>query len=564
MEIYAPLAERIGMQRFKSELQDIAFSELQSEGYQSIFNRLEYLRNSNKMEINDTVDNLTKVLEAEGIKCEVMGREKTPYSIWGKMQRKNISFEQLTDVVAFRIVVSTMLDCYKAMGAIHAKYHIVPGTFKDFISIPKENGYRSLHTVVIGPNHQRIEIQIRTADMHEIAEYGVAAHWMYKQKKKQTTDGTQYKWIREIISIIEDTASTPEEFLENTKLEMYHDQVFCFTPKGKLIPLPKGSTPVDFAFAVHSDVGRTCVGAKINGKIVPLRTKLRNGDQVDIICSKSQKPSPIWERFVVTGKAKSEIRKYTRNEERKEYINLGQKIIEKICADQKVAMSDEVINLLMQKFKKKDRDDLFASIGQGNIKQNETVKALSPEKEKTDKKRMSLLEKLRMKKSAPSSETTEKNKTPIPIKGLISGMAVHFAPCCHPLPGEKIVGIMSSGQGIVIHTSDCDELNHFSEEPERWIDVSWETSADGDSHIGRLKAILAHKAGSLGTLANVIAQEDGNINNIRITDRATDYFEMIVDVEVKDINHLSTIMASLRSKDSILSVERFRGGIKHE
>lgn len=560
MEIYAPLAERIGMQRLKTELQDIAFAELHPEAYQSIYNRLEFLRSNEKIEINETVDNLTQSLNEAGIKAKITGREKMPYSIWKKMERRNISFEQLTDIIAFRIIVGTTLECYRALGAIHTNYHVVPGLFKDYISLPKENGYRSLHTVVIGPNHQRVEIQIRTYEMNEIAEYGVASHWMYKQTKKgHSTDGMQYRWVRELISILEDTASSPEEFLEHTKLEMYDNQVFSFTPKGELVVLPKGATPVDFAFAVHSDVGKTCVGAKINGRIVPLRTQIKNGDQVEIICSKSQQPSPVWERFVVTGKARSEVRKFTRSQQRVEYISLGKTIIEKTCENEKVPFNDETIDLLLTRFKKKDQDDLFATVGQGHIKQNEITKALNPEKVKTHKTRLSLLQKLMMKKP-DEPKTQKKEKISIPIRGLIPGMAVHFAPCCHPLPGESIVGIMTSGKGITIHTSECEELKHFSEEPEKWIDVDWESNTGTKAFVGRLKAILAHKAGSLGTLANTIAQDGGNINNLRITDRSTDYFEMVVDVDVKDIKHLNAIMASLRAKDAILSVERYTGG----
>jgi GTP pyrophosphokinase len=567
MEIYAPLAERIGMQRLKTELQDIAFAELHSEAYQSIYNRMEYLRSNEKIEVKDTIENIEEVLANAGIKCEIQGREKMPYSIWKKMERKNISFEQLTDVIAFRVIVETVADCYAALGAIHQNYHIVPGTFKDFISLPKENGYRSLHTIVIGPNYQRVEIQIRTKEMHAIGEFGVAAHWMYKQHKdKKVNDGIKYRWLRELVSIIEDKASSPEEFLENTRLEMYGDQVFCFTPKGRLYVMPNGATPVDFAFAVHSDIGKTCVGAKVNSKIVPLRTKLRNGDQVEIICSDSAKPSPIWERFVVTGKARAEIKKFTRSQQREEYSNLGKSIIEAICQNEKVAFNEEILDILTSHFNKKDESDLINAVGQGHINQNEIRRALEPEKEKTDKKRLSLLQKLMMRKPAQAEKTAqaEESKISIPIRGLIPGMAVHFAPCCHPLPGERIVGIMSSGKGVIIHTAECIELEHFLDEPERWIDVSWESGTEGQDFIGRLKAILAHKSGSLGTLANVIGNNGGNINNLRITDRHSDYFEIIVDVDVKDIDHLTSIIASLRAEETILSVDRYNEGIAHE
>ncbi|MBT6509450.1 MAG: bifunctional (p)ppGpp synthetase/guanosine-3',5'-bis(diphosphate) 3'-pyrophosphohydrolase, partial [Rhodospirillaceae bacterium] len=323
MEIYAPLAERIGMQSLKDELEDLAFREINPSARGSVVERLRYLHEEGGNIIPRVVERMSETLSEADVTVEVLGREKRPYSIWRKMQRKNVTFEQLSDIVAFRLVVETVTDCYRALGVIHSAWPMVPGRFKDYISTPKPNGYRSLHTTVYAPEHQRLEIQIRTRQMHEIAEFGVAAHWGYGvgEERAALSDGRQYRWVRELLEIL-DHASDPEEFLEHTKLEMFQDQVFCFTPKGDLISLPRGATPVDFAYAVHTNVGDTCVGAKINGQINQLRTILQNGDQVEIVRSSVAAPSPIWEQFVATGKARSRIRRFVRVKERDEYVRL--------------------------------------------------------------------------------------------------------------------------------------------------------------------------------------------------------------------------------------------------
>ncbi|MBW8056151.1 MAG: bifunctional (p)ppGpp synthetase/guanosine-3',5'-bis(diphosphate) 3'-pyrophosphohydrolase, partial [Nitrospira sp.] len=330
MDIFAPLAERIGTREIKDELEDLSFIELNPQAHDSLKARLEFLRKEGGNQVPRIIKELKRTLGKAGIEAEVSGREKQPYSIWRKMERKNVEFEQLSDIVAFRIVVDTVEQCYATLGVVHAAYPMVPGRFKDHISTPKPNGYQSVHTAVIGPENMRIEIQIRTKEMQEFAEHGVAAHWHYKSPDGKLTsrEGRQYRWIRELLEIL-DHAAGPEEFLEHTKLEMFPDQVFCFTPKGDLIALPAGATPVDFAYAVHSEIGDTCVGAKINGRMKPLRTELQNGDQVEIICSKTQTPSPTWERFIVTGKARSHIRRFVRLQRRAQYHDLGKTIMQK-------------------------------------------------------------------------------------------------------------------------------------------------------------------------------------------------------------------------------------------
>ena len=357
LDIYAPLAERIGMQEVKSELEEIAFAELHKEAHDSIVARLNFLREKDSNLVPKIIEQLQKDMEENGIKAVVSGREKTPYSIWRKMQQKNASFEQLSDIMAFRIIVDDVATCYQALGIVHSKYHMVPRRFKDYISTPKPNGYQSIHTGVIGPENTRIEIQIRTHEMHEIGEKGVAAHWAYKQGQK--AEGKNFRWIRELLEILEQ-ASNPEEFLENTKLEMYNDQVFCFTPKGDLIGLPVNSTPVDFAYAVHSSVGDTCVGAKINGEIRPLRTVLQNGDQVEILTSKAQHPSTEWERFVVTGKAKAAIRRYVRAYKREQFITLGQEILERLFKGESLEFSEKGLVNVLPNFEAETIDDIYA------------------------------------------------------------------------------------------------------------------------------------------------------------------------------------------------------------
>lgn len=552
LEIYAPLAERIGMRRIKEELQDLAFTELYPEARESIVNRLTYLREQGKAAVEKTEAHLRKTLDEAGLQnATVVGREKRPYSIWKKMETKNISFEQLSDIVAFRLIVNDVPECYQALGAVHAAYHTIPGYFKDYISTPKNNDYKSLHTAVIGPGQQRVEIQIRTQEMHEIAEYGVAAHWSYKQKRDYSKDGKQYRWIRELLEIL-DKSSNAEEFLEHTKLEMYHDQVFCFTPKGDIIALPRGATPVDFAYAVHSGVGDTCVGAKINARIVPLRTQLKNGDQVEIITSKAQTPSPTWERFVVTGKARSEIRKFMRTQQRTEYLHLGRAILSKTFKQEDAELTDKMLEGILAGFNKKTIDDLLAEVGEGLINRTQVFEAVFPERKvsQAPSKKDSLFSRLRKKPTSSASA--------MPIRGLIPGMALHFAGCCHPIPGDKIVGIVTTGKGITIHTTSCETLENFSDTPERWIDVAWDTGSHVP-HIARIKATVSHETGGLAAVTNVIAKDLGNISNLKIMTRSTDFFEILLDIEVRDTRHLNTIIASLRSKEVVQSVERYYG-----
>jgi guanosine-3',5'-bis(diphosphate) 3'-pyrophosphohydrolase len=552
LEIYAPLAERIGMMHFKDELEDLAFSILNPDARESILGRLAYLETKDGSEITKTIiDGLTDLLEKEGVKAEISGRVKRPYSIWRKMRMKNVTVEQLSDIMAFRILVDSTPDCYRVLGILHSTFSVVPGRFKDYISTPKQNLYQSLHTGLIGPGNHRIEVQIRTQDMHQIAELGVAAHWQYKEGKTASAhdvkEKLQYRWLRSLLDILENTQA-PEEFMEHTKLEMFQDQVFCFTPAGDLITLPQGATPIDFAYAIHSEVGNRCVSAKINARMVPLRTLLQNGDQVEITTSKSQNPSPAWERFVVTGKARANIRRFIRTQKRDQYMSLGKTIVLKIFEQERLTITEKLLEKALGSFKIDHVEDLYALVGEGLVPAQDLIKQVYPR---------FISQKNTHPTPVPDAVWTDRSGA-ISIRGLIPGMAVHYARCCHPLPGDRIVGIIMSGRGVTIHTYDCEMLKNFSNEPDRWLDVTWAAAHEKEKHVGRLHVSLSNEQGALASLTTTISKNQGNIVNLKVTNRTEEFFDLNIDVEVKDADHMLEIIASLRSSPFVHSVERAR------
>ncbi|MFC3677495.1 RelA/SpoT family protein [Ferrovibrio xuzhouensis] len=556
MEIYVPLADRIGMQDLKEELEDLAFAELNGDARASIISRLEQLRNEGGKLVDRIADRLKRTFAEQGVEAWVSGREKRPFSIWEKMQRKNIAFEQLSDIMAFRVVVKDLASCYHALGVVHQTWPSVPGRFKDYISTPKQNGYRSLHTTVIGPENKRIEIQIRTQEMHDISELGVAAHWQYKHNGKEApeAEARQYRWLRELLEILEQ-ASDPEEFLEHTKLNMFQDQVFCFSPKGDLIALPRDATVVDFAYAVHSDIGDTAVGAKVNGRVVPLRTTLRNGDQVEILRSKVPAPNPTWLNFVKSGRAKSCINRFIRQQQRGQYSELGKAILVKAFREHDAAVSEKALDPAVKVLKLRNAEDVYVGVGDGNITARQVLNIVFPGNRESEADKAPPLPRLHK----PSSG---KAGSGIPIRGLIPGMAMHFAGCCHPLPGDRIVGIVTTGKGVTIHTIDCDALEQFAEQPERWLDLAWDSPSEAEKsqgHVGRISLVINNEPGALSALTTIIAKHKGNITNLKITNRTTDFFEMFVDIEVRDVKHLTNIIAALRATASISSVERAKG-----
>jgi GTP diphosphokinase / guanosine-3',5'-bis(diphosphate) 3'-diphosphatase len=553
MEIYVPLAQRIGMHKLRAEIADLAFAQLWPDVRESIVQRLAHLRSHDQPLVETIVGELHETLAKAGVETRISGREKEPISIWQKMKRKNVSFEQLSDIVAFRILVGSISACYAALGTIHGEYAMVPGRFKDFISTPKPNGYRSLHTTIIGPASRTIEVQIRTEEMHDVAEHGVAAHWAYKQHRN-VTEGRQYRWIRELLDILEH-ASGPEEFLEHTKLEMFQDQVFCFTPRGDLIALPQGATPVDFAYAVHSEVGDTCIGAKVNGRIVQLRTRLNNGDQVEIITSKGSGPSPAWEYFVVTGKARARIRRFLRVKQRDAYIERGRELVQRALQKAGRARGDKALAPVVAQLRQKSVEDLLAAVGEGTVTVRQVAEALDPSqkpdrREQLDQKVVPL----RRVRAVPPEELEDE-----PLDGLPAGTAYSLAGCCHPVPGDPIVGIVRTGKGVTVHQAACGQLARLDQEPERWLDLAWNTRGRRLRAAARLSVMVLNQPGSLGTVSTVIGRHGANITDVHIGRRAPDVYEMILDVEVDNLEQLHQIMAALRATAAVSSVERAGG-----
>jgi len=566
MDIYAPLAARIGMDALKTELQTRSFAELEPEAHSTIQARLNYLRGQGADVIDEVKRELAAVCRESGVEVlEVSGREKSAFSIWQKMQMRNVAFEQLSDIMAFRIVVPTREQTYMALGAVHNAYPVIAGRFKDYISTPKANGYQSLHTGVTlrHPRNQKIEVQIRTQDMHDVADNGVAAHWNYKEGDHAPPSETQrIGWVQDLLEIL-DNSGAADEFLENTKLELYQDQVFCFSPKGQLIQLPRGATPIDFAYAVHSQVGDTCVGAKINGRLMPLRHELQNGDQVEIMTARGGTPSPSWERWVVTGKARARIRRYVAQQQRASTIEQGRTALTRAFRQEGLDGSEKVLETALKALKCATLTDLYVAVGGSHIGPKDVVHAAYPE----------LLEAARAPRMMPAMLARSATAKPpsrdsgMAITGLVTGMAVHYAGCCHALPGDPIVGIVTTGKGVTIHTKRCPTLESFAATPERFIDVDWDFAATGsdghggtrnktNTHTGRISVIATNEPSTLANLTNAVSRQDGGVTNLKIVNRQQDFIEILVDVEVRDLRHLSMVIAGLRAVSGLTQVER--------
>ncbi len=550
LDIFAPLSERVGIISLQNEMEDLAFAVLQPQMRSSIMNRLNFLTSESKQLIPDIIAELRSTLNKGGIKVtEISGRIKTPFSIWKKMQRSKVAMDQLSDIMAFRVLVDNTSECYMSLGLIHEAYPNVMGRFKDYISTKKRNGYQSIHTGVIGPFKQKIEIQIRTLEMHSVAEAGIAAHWAYKDGIK---DNISHNWIKDLVSIL-DQENSPEDFLENTKMEMYKDQVFCFTPKGDLIALPRGASIVDFAYAVHSDIGNSCIGATINGKSRRLNSILDNGDQVNITTSSRANPQPEWENFLKTGRARAEIKKFVRYKRQNEFKKIGVAILENTFRKFKIEYKLSYIKKNISFFNKygfNEFNDLLVAIGEDKFSSFKVMNILFPNKKIEEK-----LIKIRSNKSFNNLNSI--NTPDLNIKGLIPGMAVHYAKCCSPLPGEKIVGIVTTGKGITIHTIDCSTLEKFYDIPERWLDIHWDK--DGIvHHVGRISVVISNKSGSLAEITTLISNHQGNISNLQLINRETRFFKFLIDLEVSNLDHLNNVIMSLRSSPFVDSVDRYK------
>ncbi|RVJ73256.1 RelA/SpoT family protein [Sinorhizobium medicae] len=576
MDIYAPLAGRMGMQDMREELENLSFRHINPEAYETVTRRLQELSERNEGLIKKIEEELSELLQAEGLAdAQVKGRQKKPYSVFRKMQSKSLSFEQLSDVWGFRIIVSDIPACYRALGIVHTRWRVVPGRFKDYISTPKQNDYQSIHTTIIGPSRQRIELQIRTQRMHEIAEYGIAAHALYKDRDTVSGDLTRtptsnaYSWLRRTIESLAE-GDNPEEFLEHTKLELFQDQVFCFTPKGQLIALPRGATPIDFAYAVHTNIGDTCVGAKINGRIMPLVTRLNNGDEVEIIRSGIQVPPPAWEEIVVTGKARAAIRRATRAAIRKQYAGLGYRILERTFERAGKTFSREALKPVLHRLGQKDVEDAIAAVGRGELSSLDVLRAVFPDhqdervtvKPSADdgwfnmRSAAGMIFKLPERSKEMAAAEQAEGPEALPIRGLSGNAEVHFSPA-GAVPGDRIVGIMDKDKGITIYPIQSPILQQFDEQPERWIDVRWDLDeANNSRFIARIAVSALNEPGTLAEVAQAIATTDVNIRSLSMGRVAADFSELQFDLEVWDLRQLNHLMAQLKELPSISMVKR--------
>ena len=538
MDIYAPLAERIGMYDFMREMQLLAFRELEPEAYDSITKRLEQLKEGGHGKVDRIGAELQLLLGSGDLSVTVSGREKHPYSIWRKMQERHISFEQLTDVMAFRVITETTEDCYRALGVIHQTYKMVPGRFKDYISTPKRNGYQSLHTTVIHHDNARIEVQIRSRDMHHDAELGLAAHWAYKQKR-EADDDHRAPWLRDLVEILEQSQDA-DELLEHTRMAMYQDRIFAFSPKGELHQLPKGSTPIDFAYAVHTTLGNQTVGVKVNGRVVPLRTTLENGDQVEILKSEGQEPQPGWLTFAVTGKARAAIRRFIRQKQRGEEIALGEKLYEemvgRLSPELANELGDKALKAALKRLKLDDRAALMIAIATHRLRDYEVMEALVPGSTSAE----------------GMEEAHPRQHAPVSIRGLTPGIAYNLGDCCHPVPGDRIVGVRRTGEPIEVHTIDCRSLETGQDDD--WIDLSWDSKSKGGT--ARLSVIVKNQPGALAAVTNVFGATKANILNLQLVNRDGPFHTDVIDLEVNDAQHLNRILSALRALDTVVQADR--------
>ncbi len=559
MDIYAPLAERIGMYGFMDELQELAFRQLEPEAHGTIVQRLEKLRSAGGDTVQRIASGLKLILAQAGIDADVTGREKRPYSIWRKMQARGLGFEQLSDVMAFRIIVDDDDSCYRALGVVHRRFPMVIGRFKDFVSTPKRNGYKSIHTTVMhssvaaggsrdaaGGNRDatgdnaRIEVQIRTRRMHEEAELGLAAHWAYKQGSLAAREA--YPWLEDLLEVLH-AATSPEELLENARLAMFEDQVFVFTPKGALHQLPRGSTPVDFAYAVHSDLGDSCIGAKVNGRVVPLRSRLANGDQVEIIRSKEKAPDPAWEGFVASAKARAAVRRHVRHKAQLESRSMGDKLLGSLAVRLGIGLDDEVLGPALGRLKLADRTALELAMAKNQLTDAQVTEALVPGATAGQRPK-----KLRG-KPGPAA---------VSIEGLTPGVGFELG-ACRPVPGDRIVGIRHAHGPIVIHTIDCSGLVDADggDAAGEWLEVSWGPETSGA--VARLAVVVHNQPGALASLTASLAAQNANIVGLALKHRDREFHTDLLDIEVDDLKHLTRIVTALRTVKAVVSVDRVRG-----
>jgi guanosine-3',5'-bis(diphosphate) 3'-pyrophosphohydrolase len=567
LDIYAPLAGRMGMQSMRSELEDLSFRCLMPDAHQLIVSRLEALKSQNGAIIARIAAELTDQFVRRGIKVEVKGRQKAPYSIWKKMERRSIAFEQLSDIYGFRILVDTVADCYAAVGVAHTTWPAVPGRFKDYVSTPKQNDYRSIHTTVIGPGSQRVELQIRTHEMHEVAEYGIAAHTIYKDGRPESPgvgESRAYRGLRQTIEAL--ASDDSEKFLEHTKLELFHDQVFCFTPKGRLIALPRGATAIDFAYAVHTDIGNSAVGCKINGRIAPLISVLHNGDEVQISRSERSAPPAAWDGVVVTGRARAAIRRATREAAKAQFGGLGRQIVERAFERAGKKFSESRLKAALPRLARTSIDDVFIGVGRGEIYSTDVVRAVHPDFREERKSGAAI----------PQNESGWFNlmtsadlvfrvpgeadpATALPVRGIDMDTTVRFASKGGAVPGERIVGIRGP-ESITIYPIHSPALAAFNDEPDRWLDVRWDLENTHKAlYSTQIVITMLNEPGALGVIATAIGEYGANIDAISSSATGADFRELRIDLQVRDIQHLNAILTELRGKSVVSKVERLSG-----
>ena len=538
MDIYAPLAGRMGMQWMREELEDLAFRVLNPEGRNSIIRRFITLQR----ETGDVVERITAdmrvELEKADITATVMGRAKKPFSIWRKMEEKEQGFSRLSDIYGFRVVTATEADCYRALGAIHQRWKSVPGRFKDYISQPKSNGYRSIHTTVSGRDGKRVEVQIRTREMHEVAETGVAAHWSYRngERVENRFAVDPVAWISGITERLDDSHGH-DEFLEAVKLEMYQDQVFCFTPKGDVIKLPRGATPIDFAYAIHTRIGSACVGAKVDGLRVPLWTRLKNGQSVEVVTAEGQKPQATWIDIAVTGRAKTAIRRFLREQDRGRFVRLGRELARVAFEQIGKKATDKALATAAKEMALEDTEEMLARLGSAEITAHEIVRRIYP-------------------------KLAEKQGNEIEAKRAVIGLEADQqhkrARCCQPVPGERIIGITYRGQGAVVHAIDCDALADFEDQPDRWVDLHWQEGTHRSANTVTFDVTITNDAGVLGRICSLIGEQNANISDLRFIDRKPDYFRLLLDVDLSDHEHLHRVTTALFADSNVSSLARHR------
>ncbi|MGB5865514.1 MAG: bifunctional (p)ppGpp synthetase/guanosine-3',5'-bis(diphosphate) 3'-pyrophosphohydrolase [Sulfitobacter sp.] len=538
MDIFAPLAGRMGMQWMREELEDLAFRVLNPEARQSIMRRFITLQK----ETGDVIKRITTDMRSElakaGVEAEIFGRAKKPYSVWRKMEEKEQSFSRLSDIYGFRVITETEEDCYNALGVIHRRWRAVPGRFKDYISQPKTNGYRSIHTTVSGRDGKRVEVQIRTRQMHDVAETGVAAHWSYRDgvRSKNPFAVDPVKWISQLTEQF-DGEDDHENFLEAVKLEMYTDKVFCFTPKGEVIKLPRGATPIDFAYAIHTRIGSACVGAKIDGIRVPLWTRVKNGQSVEVITAEGQTPQATWLDIATTGKAKTAIRRALREVDRARFIKLGRELARSAFEQVGKSATEKVLATAARALRFNGVDDLLDQLGSAEITGREVVNSVYSEL------------------SATRGDEIDSKRA---VVGLEPGQSFERGPCCEPLPGERIVGITFRGKGVTVHAIDCDRLSTYEEQPERWLDLRWHDGSHPAAYGTTIELTVANDRGVLGRVCTLIAEAGANIADLNFVERKPDFFRVLVHAEFRDVAQLHALMLTLEAESDVAALARYR------